>query len=110
MISRVWRGWTLPANADRYQQLLLTTVFPGIEQRHIEGYQGIEFYRRADGPEVEFMTVMLFASMAAVRAFAGEDHETAVVPAAARQLLARFEARAAHFDVVRRRDGWQAGA
>lgn len=110
MISRVWRGWTLPANADRYQQLLLGTVFPGIERRGIDGYRGIELYRRVDGPEVEFMTVMFFDSLAAVKAFAGDDHETAVVPPAARELLARFDQRSAHFEVVRRRDGWPASA
>ena len=55
------------------------------------------------GHEVEFVTVMWFTSLAAVRAFAGTDYEAAVVPAAARALLRRFDARSAHYDVRERR-------
>jgi hypothetical protein len=40
---------------------------------------------------VEFVTIMWFDSMEAVRAFAGEDYEVAVVPAKARALLSRFD-------------------
>jgi hypothetical protein len=46
---------------------------------------------------------MWFASMEAVRAFAGTDYETAVVPPAARALLHRFDARSSHYDVRERR-------
>jgi hypothetical protein len=100
MISRVWRGWTTPANADRYQQLLLTTIFPGIQKRGVSGYRGIDLHRRTNGPTVEFMTVMFFDSMAAVRAFAGEEYETAVVPPTARELLADFDSSSQHFEVI----------
>jgi uncharacterized damage-inducible protein DinB/heme-degrading monooxygenase HmoA len=103
MISRVWRGWTTRENADAYESLLRTSIFPGIEQRRIDGYQGISLYRRADGDRVEFVTTMLFDSEDAVRAFAGPDHETAVVPPAARNVLADFEPRSAHYDVVEAR-------
>ena len=46
---------------------------------------------------------MWFASLAAVRAFAGPDYEAAVVPPAARALLTRFDARSAHYEVQERR-------
>ena len=49
------------------------------------------------------MTVMWFRDLAAVEAFAGEDHETAVVPAKARAVLARFDARSQHYDIRERR-------
>jgi hypothetical protein len=52
---------------------------------------------------VEFVTIMWFGSLAAVRAFAGTDYEAAVVPQAARALLERFEVRSAHYDVRERR-------
>jgi hypothetical protein len=48
---------------------------------------------------VEFVTMMWFDSLAAVREFAGPDYEVAVVPPAARALLARFDARSAHYEV-----------
>jgi hypothetical protein len=52
---------------------------------------------------VEFVTVMWFDSLDAVRAFAGEDHEASVVPPAAQELLARFDERSQHDEVRERR-------
>jgi hypothetical protein len=50
--------------------------------------------------EVEFVTVMWFDPIEAVRAFAGEDYEVAVVPPKARALLSRFDARSQHYEVI----------
>jgi hypothetical protein len=99
MICRVWHGWTTRANADAYERLLREEVFRGIASRAIAGYHGIELLRRAAGDEVEFVTLMWFESLAAVRTFAGDTYEQAVVPAAARALLARFDERSAHYEV-----------
>jgi hypothetical protein len=101
MISRVWHGWTSREHADAYERLLLTTILPGIDARLPAGYRGAWLYRRDLGDEIEFVTTMHFDSLDAVRAFAGDDYETAVVPPAARALLSRFDARSAHYDVVR---------
>lgn len=99
-ISRVWRGWTEPDSAKAYEKLLLTNILPGIARRAIPGYRGALLYRREDGDLVEFMTTMLFDSMEAVRAFAGEDYELAVVPPEARRLLAHYDARSAHYEIL----------
>ena len=98
MILRMWRGWTTPANAGRYEELIRTTIFPGIVARRIDGFERIELHRRESGAEVEFMTLMRFASWEAVKAFAGPDWEVSVVPQAARAVLARFDARATHYE------------
>lgn len=105
MISRIWHGWTSPANADAYERLLKREIFDGIVGRAIQGFRNIELLRRQSGGEVEFVTIMWFDSLDAVRVFAGQDYEVAVVPPAARALLARFDARSAHYDVRERRDG-----
>ena len=99
MICRNWHGWTSPEQADAYERLLREEVFRGIAARLAEGYHGIELLRRTVGEEVEFVTVMWFDSLDAVRAFAGPDYEVAVVPPAARRLLARFDARSSHYEV-----------
>jgi antibiotic biosynthesis monooxygenase (ABM) superfamily enzyme len=99
MIARVWHGWTTPANADAYEALLRTEIFGGIAARGIPGYLGIELFRREGSEEVEFVTLMRFASLDAVRSFAGDSYETAVVPPRARELLRRFDARSAHYEV-----------
>ena len=99
MISRVWHGWTSKANADTYEALLKSEIFTGIQKREIPGYRGIQLLRRTTGEEVEFVTVMWFDQLEAVRIFAGEDYEAAVVPASARKVLAHFDARSQHYEV-----------
>jgi heme-degrading monooxygenase HmoA len=103
MIVRIWHGWTSAQNADAYETLLRTEIFAGIGAREILGYLGIELLRRDSAGEVEFVTVMRFDSLDAVRVFAGKDYEIAVVPPAARRLLARFDARSAHYELVESR-------
>ena len=103
MICRIWHGWTSRANADAYERLLRSEIFRGIADRTLPGYHGIELLRRRSGDLEEFVTMMWFDSLDAVRAFAGEDYEVAVVPAAARALLDHFDARSAHYEVRRPR-------
>jgi hypothetical protein len=55
--------------------------------------------RRSLENEVEFVTIMWFDSIEAVRSFAGEHYEAAVVPTKARALLSRFDARSQHYEV-----------
>jgi len=99
MISRIWHGWTNETNADAYEALLRSEIFGGIRGRHITGYRGIQLLRRTAGAEVEFVTIMRFDSLDAVKAFAGDDFEAAVVPPKARALLARFDTRSQHYEV-----------
>jgi hypothetical protein len=42
---------------------------------------------------------MRFDSLAAVRVFAGEDYEAAVVPEKARAVLSRFDTRSQHYEI-----------
>ncbi|HYD59118.1 MAG TPA: hypothetical protein VEC35_02100 [Noviherbaspirillum sp.] len=100
MITRIWRGWTSHDNAPVYQQLLLTEIFPGIAARNVPGYRGISLGRRDLGDEVEFVTIMWFDTTEAVKAFAGEAYDVAVVPPKARAVLARFDDRSAHYETV----------
>jgi antibiotic biosynthesis monooxygenase (ABM) superfamily enzyme len=103
MIKRIWHGYTTPENADAYQDLLDTVVFPGIEAKAIPGYRSIELLRRSTGVEVEFTTVMTFDSIDDVIAFQGSDYEAAYVPEAARRILKRWDARSTHHEVVQER-------
>jgi heme-degrading monooxygenase HmoA len=98
MIARLWHGWTSRENADAYEALLRSEVLPGIHR--VPGYHGAYLLRRDAGQEVEFVTLTLFESWEAVRAFAGPDLEAAVVPPAARKLLARFDARSVHYEIL----------
>ena len=99
MISRIWHGWTTTENADAYESLLRHEIFLGIQDRQIAGFRGIQLLRRSLEMEVEFVTIMEFDSLEAVRAFAGEDYEVAVVPPQARALLSRFDERSQHYEI-----------
>lgn len=55
--------------------------------------------------EVEFITIIILDSLDAVRRFAGEDHEQAVMPENARAVLSRFDHRSQHYEIqTERRD------
>lgn len=103
MIARIWFGWTTPGNADAYEELLRTEIFPGILAKAVPGLRGIELMRRDAADEVEFVTLMRFDSIGDVVAFVGDDYERAYVPPAAREVLKRFDERSAHYEVKEQR-------
>ena len=104
MICRLWRGWATRDNADAYERIVRSQVIPGIEARRIPGFRSIDLVRRGRDHDVEFMTLMWFDSLDAVKAFMGEDYEMAHVPAEARAVLTDFDERSAHYEVLDRRD------
>ncbi|MFI6025641.1 antibiotic biosynthesis monooxygenase [Amycolatopsis magusensis] len=103
MILRVWHGWAAGAQAAAYEELLNTTIAPGILRRGIPGLRELDVLRGAsDVDETEFVTLMVFDDWAAVREFAGDDLTGSVVPPAARALLSRYDEHAQHFELVHR--------
>ena len=100
MIARIWHGWTTPVKADKYEAFVKGVVFKEIHSRKSPGFRSIELFRRNDGEAVEFVTLMKFDSLDAVRAFAGEDYEVAVVPAEGRAQLLRFDGRSQHYGIL----------
>jgi heme-degrading monooxygenase HmoA len=98
VIARLWHGWASPENADDYEALLRAGVLPGLER--IDGYRGAYLLRRSAAEGIEFTTITLWASMEAVRAFAGDDVEAAVVPPEAQRLLSSFDDRSVHYEIV----------
>ena len=99
MTARIWHGYTTHANADKYETLLKTEIFPGIEKKNVAGYKSIQLLRRPLETEVEFLTIMLFDSIENIKAFSGDDYEKAYVPAKAREILSRLDERAQHYEI-----------
>ena len=104
MICRLWRGWTSPENADAYERVVREEVIPGIEARRIPGFRHIDLMRRDLGGEIEFQTLMWFDNLDAIRDFMGEDYSVSHVPTEARAVLNSFDDRAAHYEVIDRRE------
>lgn len=99
MIARIWHGWTTSANAQAYQALLTGKIMPEIEARGIAGYLGYEMLRQDRETDVEFITIMRFASEADIVRFAGADVTKANLPEAALKLLCRWDERSMHYHV-----------
>lgn len=99
MIARIWHGWTTLQNADIYENLLKTEIFPAIAAKKLSGYLGIQLLRRQLRDEVEFITIMRFDSLDAVKQFTGEDYERSYVPEKARKVLSRHDERSQHYEI-----------
>jgi heme-degrading monooxygenase HmoA len=98
MIARVWHGWTSPENAGSYESHLKPELLPGLS--NAKGFAGSRLLRRTVGNEVEFITIIFWDSLESVRAVAGLDYETAVIPEERKKYLKRYDAKAAHYEVV----------
>ena len=101
-VARIWRGWTTVDDADAYQRIAETEVFPAILDRGIPGLLGASLMRADDvvDGEVEFTTIIWFADLDGVKAFMGEDYRRAHMPDNAQAVLERFDSEAKHFHLV----------
>jgi len=100
MIARIWHGWTTLENADIYEDLLRNDVFPSIENKKVKGYRKISLLKRRTNDEVEFITIMLFENLIAVKEFAGDDYENSYVPKKARQVLLKHDESSQHYEII----------
>ena len=99
MIARIWHGWTKPADAKAYENMLRNEIFSSIAARKIPGYHGAELFIREDGNEVEFVTLLRFDFMEGVKEFAGADETRPVIYPGVERLLTRME-RSQHYHIV----------
>lgn len=97
MIARLWHGYTTPEHADSYEAMLKPELLPGISAK--KGYRGSHLFRRRLGDEVEFITILFWDTIDDLKAVAGADYETAVIPPERRQFLSRYDAKAVHYEV-----------
>ena len=77
MIARIWRGAVRTGDADEYAAYIRDTGFA--EYGRTDGNHGAWMLRRDDGGETEFITLSMWESRDAIKAFAGEDIEAAVL-------------------------------
>jgi antibiotic biosynthesis monooxygenase (ABM) superfamily enzyme len=98
MIARIWRGWAPQSTADNYQRHYEWEVSGHL--RAVDGFRGAQLLRRDEGQEVMFTSILLFTGLDAVRGFAGEDYQQAVVEETARRALSRWDERVSHHEVA----------
>ena len=98
MIARIWHGWAPQPTADAYQRHYESEVSGHL--RGVDGFLGARLLRQDAGAEVMFTSIVFFTGVDAVRGFAGEDYERAVVEEAARRALSRWDDRVSHHEVA----------
>ena len=100
MIARIWHGWTKRADANAYEEMLRDEIFPSIAARNIRGYRGAELFINEGAEKVEFVTLLRFNSMDAVKEFAGTDEGKPVIYPKAEALLTRMDERSRHYRIA----------
>ncbi len=70
------------------------------ESSKVKGYRGSYLLRRDAADEVEFITILLFDSLDDIKAVAGADYETAVIPEERRKHLSHYDAKAQHYEIA----------
>jgi hypothetical protein len=105
MIARVWRGWTAHQNSDAFEAVLRTESIPSILAKNVAGLREVRVLRLERLGETEFITMLLFDDMDAVRALVlargncEEDYERSIVSQRARELLRRWDFKVEHYEV-----------
>jgi heme-degrading monooxygenase HmoA len=98
MIARIWRGAVRLADADGYAHYIRQTGFA--EYANTPGNRGAWMLRRNQDDRTEFITLSLWDSVDAIRAFAGDDIEAAVPYPEDERYLIGGESTVTHYQVV----------
>jgi heme-degrading monooxygenase HmoA len=98
MIARFWSAETTRIQAPAYLEHLNTKVLPILQR--VDGYQGMSLLKREQGEAVEIIVITKWNSLEAIRGFAGDRLEEAVVADEAAALLTRFDNRVRHYELI----------
>jgi heme-degrading monooxygenase HmoA len=97
MIARVWRGAVRSQDGDAYARYMQETGVAGYARS--PGNRGVWMLRRDVDDRTEFVMFTLWESLDAVRAFAGDDYETAVFYPEDDRFLVERDLTATHYRV-----------
>jgi heme-degrading monooxygenase HmoA len=100
MIVRLWHGRVPNSKAAAYEEFLKGRAIP--DYRSVPGNVSVHILERPEGEVTHFITMTFWESVAAIRAFAGEDIEKAKYYPEDEGFLLEYEPRVVHYDVVGR--------
>jgi heme-degrading monooxygenase HmoA len=98
MIARIWTGTVRRSDAHEYAEYIRETGFA--EYGQTPGNRGAWMLRSDEGERTECITLSLWESVDAIRSFAGDDIEAAVLYPEDERYLIGGESAVAHYEVV----------
>lgn len=98
MIARIWRGAVRAEDAAAYAVYVQRTGISGYRQT--PGNRGAWALWRTEGDRAEFITVSLWESRQAIRAFAGDDIDKAVFYPEDDRFLVERDLTVLHYEVA----------
>lgn len=98
MIVRMWHGRVPASKAGAYRQFLNTRAIP--DYRSVKGNLNVHILEREEGEVTHFLTLTFWQDLDSIRAFAGEDVETAKYYPEDKEFLLEFEPNVVHYEVV----------
>jgi len=98
LISRHWKGVAKSEEADNYIHHLRNKTFP--ELARIDGFVRASILRRSTREGTEFLVVTTWQSFEAIRRFAGESVNTAVVPPEVQEMMLKYDREVTHYEIV----------
>ena len=103
IIARHWKGVAKEAEAENYIEHLMSETFPAL--RKIDGFIDASILNRTTADGVEFLIITRWRSMDAIKQFAGESPNIAVVPPVVQTMMIEYDNEVAHYEVVEEFDG-----
>ncbi len=98
MFVRIWHGRVPTAQARSYREFLNKRAIP--DYRAVPGNISVHILERDDGAVTHFVTMTFWESMAAIRAFAGDEVEVAKYYPEDQDFLLEYEPHVVHYEVV----------
>jgi heme-degrading monooxygenase HmoA len=98
VISRQWVGVAKPSHAKSYIDHLHGETFPTLA--NIRGFVSASILQRTVQAGEEFLIVTVWESIEAIKRFAGENPEVAVVPAAVQAMMLEYEKFVRHYSIA----------
>jgi heme-degrading monooxygenase HmoA len=98
MIERHWKGTSKIDEADNYIKHLFTETFPQLSK--IGGFKRASILKKETNKMIEFLIITTWESMEAIKKFAGENVNIAVVPQVVKNLMISYDKYVTHYEIV----------
>jgi heme-degrading monooxygenase HmoA len=98
MIVRMWHGKVPTSKAQAYREFLNARAIP--DYQSVEGNVSVHILERREGDVTHFITLTFWKDLESIKAFAGEEVETAKYYPEDKEYLLEFEPKVIHYEVV----------